>query len=312
MKSNQSRFLTIAQTVACLLMTTLVSVAAAQSAATTNFPVARMGPITLGQADIRRLLRAMSDADRAIILTNHAAAETWLRQRMTGEAVLREARVKGWADKPEVKAKVDEAVREITGRIVSAAYLESVAKIPDDYPSEAETQAAYDQGKADFNVPALYHVAQIFLKAPASDPSAIAAVRDKAKALATQARAGDFAAIARANTEDKRSAENGGDVGILPLTSLLPDLQAVVAKMKKGQVSDPIQTESGFHIVKLLDSQAPRTAQYSEIKTRLQALMRQARQQQVAQTYLATLAPPANITIDNSTLDDVLKQVRQQ
>jgi peptidylprolyl isomerase len=291
------------------LLASLIGVAVAQTpaaGAASGQVVVRMGTTTLGPADIQRLYKELPETDRAKIQGNHAAAEAWLRQRLTREAVLREARAKGWADKPEIKARVTVAAREITESIISSSYLESVSQIPADYPSEAETKAAYDQAQVSFRLPTLYHVSQIFLKAPPNDKAAIETARDKAKKLAIQARQGDFAAVARANSEDAGSAQRGGDVGTLPLVSLLPELQESVSKMKKGQVSDPLQSAAGFHIVKLIDTKPPRTASYEEVKLRLQGLLRQQRQQQVAQNYLATLAPAGSIVIDNAALDAAL------
>jgi peptidylprolyl isomerase len=312
MKSNAKFFMPVARVAAGVLLASLIGAVSAQTAGggSGGPVVATLGKVTLKQADVRRLIKDMSDADRNAILSNHTTAETWVRQRITGEAVVAEARSKGWADKPEVKAKIDEAVREITVRIISTAYLESLAQIPSDYPSEAETQAAYDQAKGGFNLPMLYHVSQIFLAAPSNDTAAVAAARAKAKKIIAQARDGDFAAIARANSDEKNSAARGGDVGVLPLANLLPELQDTVAKMKKGQVSDPIQTGSGFQIVKLIDTQAPRTATYEEIKPRLQAILRQQRQQQVVQTYLNNLAPASSITVDGAALDAALAKAK--
>jgi parvulin-like peptidyl-prolyl isomerase len=315
MKLNAKLF-SPAHVVAGVLLVVAVGVAVAQTPATANAAasgaanggsvVAKLGTITLGTAEVQRLYKDLPDGDRAAVQSNRTAAENWLRGRLTAEALLREARSKGWADKPEIKARVADAMREITARIVNTAYLESVSQIPADYPSEAETKAAYDQAKGNFNLPAIYHVAQIFVKAPSNDKAAVTAGREKAKKLAKQAKQGDFAAIARANSEDPKSAERGGDVGSLPLASLLPEMQDTVAKMKKDQVSEPMQAASGFHIVKVLDIQPPRAATYGEVKQRLQALLRQQRQQQAAQTYLASLAPAGSITIDNAALDAAL------
>jgi parvulin-like peptidyl-prolyl isomerase len=312
MKLN-AKLLLPAQVVAGVLLVVVMGVAVAQTPAAGTAPaigagsvVAKLGTLTLGTAEVQRLYKDLPEGDRAAVLSNRTAAENWLRGRLTAEALLREARSKGWADKPEVKARIADAMREITARIINTAYLESVTQIPVDYPSEAETQAAYDQAKGNFNLPAIYHVAQIFVKAPSNDKAAVAAGREKAKKLAKQAKQGDFAAIARASSEDPKSAARGGDVGSLPLASLLPEMQDTVAKMKKDQVSEPMQASSGFHIVKVLDIQPPRAATYGEVKLRLQALLRQQRQQHAAQTYLTTLAPAGSITIDNAALDAAL------
>lgn len=222
--------------------------------------------------------------------------------------MLREARSKGWGDRPEIKARVDAAVKDVTARIITTAYLESVAQVPADYPSDAEVNAAYEQAKASFNLPATYRVAQIYLPVAPNDAADAKKVAEKAKKLAVQARAGDFAALAKAESQDKRSAEQGGEVGTLALADMLPEVRDTVAKLKVGQVSDPVQAAAGVHIVKLLDQQPARTATLEEMTPRLKQALRQQRQQQMLQDYLAKLAPADRVNIDTAALDAVLQK----
>lgn len=271
--------------------------------------VARLGAVTVGQTEIERLLQSMPPAERAAVKTNRASIEAWLRQRLASEALLREAQSKGWADRPEIRARIDAAMREYTARLVSTTYLESVAQVPAAYPSDAEVAAAYEQGKASFGLPAAYRVAQIYLSAPAGDAAAVAKVRDEAQKLVVQARQGDFAALARSHSQDSRSAARGGEVGTLPLAQMLPEVRETVAQLKAGQVSEAVQSGSGFHVLKLLETQPARTATLEEMKPQLQAALRQQRQQQLAQAYLAGLAPAGSLSIDSAALDAALQKV---
>ncbi|MFC7286808.1 peptidylprolyl isomerase [Herminiimonas glaciei] len=307
MKSNINKALPGVRTAIGVLLASVMGMSAAQSAAPDKV-VASAGSVTIGQNEITRLLQGMPEAERAAIKNNRAGVENWLRQRVTSEALLREAQSKGWAERPEVKSKVDAAVREVTARIVSTSYLESVAQVPAAYPSDAEVKAAYEQGKANFNLPATYRVAQIYLASTGTDAAATTKLRDEAKKLATQARGGDFAALARSRSQDPRSAERGGEVGMLPLEQMLPEVRDAVAKLKVGQVSEPVQSPSGFHIVKLLETQPARTATLEEIKPRLQTALRDQRQQQLIQAHMAGLVPAGSLKIDSAALDAALQK----
>lgn len=291
-----------------VLLVSSVGMASAQAPAPGNTVVARLGEVTVGQDEVEKLLQALPEAERAAVKADRATLDGWLRQRLLSEAVLRDARAKGWADRPDVKAKIDAATREISARIVSTSYLESVSQVPTGFPSDAEIKTAYEQGKTGFNLPAAYRVAQIFLATPDRDAAAVAKVREEAGKLARQARAGDFAAVARASSQDRRSAERGGEVDTLPLARVLPELRDTVAKLKPGQVSEPVQAEAGFHVVKLLDVQPARTATLDEVKPQLQAALRQQRQQQLVQAYLAQVAPATNLSIDAAALDAAIKK----
>lgn len=307
MKSKMNKVFPGARTAMGVLLASVMGMSVAQSAAPDKV-VASAGSVSIGQNEITRLLQGMPEAERTAIKNNRAGVENWLRQRVASESLLREAQSKGWADRPEVKAKVDAAVREVTARIVSTAYLESVAQVPATYPSDAEVKAAYEQGKANFNLPATYRVAQIYLASNGGDAAATTKLREEAKKLASQARGGDFAALARSRSQDPRSAERGGEVGMLPLEQMLPEVREAVAKLKVGQVSEPVQSPSGFHIVKLLETQPARTATLEEIKPRLQTALRDQRQQQLIQAHMAGLVPAGSLKIDSAALDAALQK----
>jgi len=294
--------------IALTALATLSGAALAQSTGPDKV-VASLGPVTVGQTEVERMLQAMPPADRAAVKGDRAGLENWLRQRVTSEAVLKEAQSKGWADRPEIKARVEAAVKDATARIVAATYLESVTQVPADYPAVSEIKAAYEQGKANFSLPASYRVAQIYLPLPANDAAAAKKLTEKAKKLSVQARSGDFAALAKAESQDQRSAARGGEVGTLALADMVPEVREAVSKLKPGQVSEPVQAPTGIHIIKLLDSQAARTATLEEMTPRLQAALRQQRQQQLMQAYVSGLAPADRLNIDTAALDAALQKV---
>lgn len=293
--------------VAGIVLASLVGMTSLQALAADKV-VASLGAVNVPDSDVQKMLDAMPPAERAAAKGNRPGVENWLRQRVVSEAVLREARSKGWADRPEIKARVEAAIKDVSARIITTAYLESVAQVPVDFPSDADMAAAYEQSKSSFNLPATYRLAQIYLPVTPGDAAEGKKVAERAKKLATQARAGDFAAVARAESQDKTSAERGGEVGTLALTDMLPEVRESVARLKVGQVSEPVQAAAGIHIVKLLDAQPARTATLDEMKPRLKVALRQQRQQQLLQEYIARLAPADRVNIDTAALDAALQK----
>lgn len=96
-------------------------------------------------------------------------------------------------------------------------------------------------------------------------------------------------------------------MGTLALADMLPEIRSAISGMKVGQVSEPIQAASGWHIVKLLDQQPARNATLEEMTPRLKLALRQQRQQQLVREYLAAQAPADQVKIDGAVLDTVLK-----
>ncbi|MDA7414993.1 peptidylprolyl isomerase [Xenophilus arseniciresistens] len=295
-----------------LLLAWMVGSAAAQAPApAAGGPViARMGAIGIQQSEVDLLLQNLAPAEREQLKGNRAGLENWLRQRVASEALLREAQQKRWAERPEVKARVDAAVREVTARLVGGSYLDSVSQVPAGYPSAAELQAAYERARPGLELPVRYRVAQIYLATqPGADAAAVAAVRAQAQQLAAQARSADFAALAREKSQEPRSAAQGGEVGALPLAQMLPEIRESVTRLQPGQVSEALQSPTGFHVVKLLETLPARTATLQEVQPRLQAALREQRRQQLVAEHMNKLAPAASVNIDSAALDAALTRI---
>jgi peptidyl-prolyl cis-trans isomerase SurA len=81
-----------------------------------------------------------------------------------------------------------------------------------------------------------------------------AAVRQKALGIRDQiARGDDFATVARAVSEDTVSASDGGDLGWLSPGDTVPEFEQVIAELPLGELSEPIKSRFGWHLVEVLE-----------------------------------------------------------
>lgn len=92
-------------------------------------------------------------------------------------------------------------------------------------------------------------------------------VPDKAAADSVHARlvaGGDFAAIAKAESKDPGSGATGGDLGCVGSGQFVPEFEAAMGKLAPGQISDPVQTQFGFHVIKVTDRKVQPVAAVSD------------------------------------------------
>ncbi|MGS0545634.1 peptidylprolyl isomerase [Pseudomonas sp. Y5-11] len=265
--------------------------------------VARLGNQQVTPQELQALLATLPPASAEQLRGNREALERWIRTRLAEKAVLEQADAQGWAQRPDVVRQT----RAASEQIVFRDYLRSVSTVPADYPSAAELQQAYDAGKANWMTPPLYRVSQIFLAVP--DAQSLDAVRKQAAELSKKAQGtpGDFAALATQYSQDRLTAERGGDSGLQPLQQLVPEVRGVVAKLKVGAVSDPVQSAAGFHVIKLTEQQPARTATLDELRDQLTQALRAQRQEQIAQAYLDGMLNTATLSIDGAELNKVLE-----
>jgi peptidyl-prolyl cis-trans isomerase C len=93
---------------------------------------------------------------------------------------------------------------------------------------------------------------------------------DEAKAIAADLKKGaDFAALAKEKSKDPGAA-NGGDLGFFTKDQMVPEFAEVAFKLDKGQVSDPIHTQFGWHIIKVEDKRTKPTPTFDQVKGQLQ------------------------------------------
>ena len=268
--------------------------------------IATLGAVRVDRDELLRQLQALPPQARQQLQDNRAGLEQWLRARLAEKALIEQARAQGWQDQPEIRR----AVQAAEERIVMQSYLESVSRAPDGYPTNADLQAAYERAKPQLAVPAQYHVSQIFLPAPLGDADAVAAARKQAQDLVRRAQApkADFAALAQTNSRDETTRAQGGDIGFVPLAQLTPEMRPVVQQMKAGDVSAPVQSAAGFHILKLTALQPAGVTPFDQVSQQLRVALRSQRQELAARAYMEGLLNAGTVSIDGAALNAAFEQ----
>src|SRR5277367_1242797 len=118
-------------------------------------------------------------------------------------------------------------------------------------PNE-EVKAYYTSHPDEFTRPEQVQLSEIFLSTDGKSPEEIESVQKKAEDLLARVKKGDdFNEIAKRYSEGSTAKDQGGDLGVFKRGVLSPQLNDVVFKMEKGQITDVIQTKTGFEILKV-------------------------------------------------------------
>jgi peptidyl-prolyl cis-trans isomerase C len=93
---------------------------------------------------------------------------------------------------------------------------------------------------------------------------------DEAKAILAQLKGGaDFATLAKEKSKDPGAAE-GGDLGYFTKEQMVPEFAEVAFKLGKGQLSDPVKTQFGWHIIKVEDKRIRPTPTFEQVKPQIE------------------------------------------
>ena len=115
--------------------------------------------------------------------------------------------------------------------------------------------------------------------------------------LKTVKAGGDFATLARANSTDPGSAQNGGDLGFFPKGQMTPAFEEAAFKLKPGTTSALVETPFGFHIIKVLERRAPRTAPFAEVSGQIKDFLTQGQREQKLEQFVEQVKAKGKIEI---------------
>ncbi len=115
---------------------------------------------------------------------------------------------------------------------------------------------------------------------------------EEAKAVLAEIKKGtDFAELAKQKSKDPGAAAEGGDLGYFTKDQMVPEFAAVAFKLDKGQVSDPVKTQFGWHIIKVEDKRKKPVPEYDKVKDQIETYV----QRKAQAEYIGKLRETAKI-----------------
>jgi peptidyl-prolyl cis-trans isomerase D len=141
---------------------------------------------------------------------------------------------------------------------------------PDAAPSDEELRKRYESEKQRFVQPEQRLVSHILVNVPANaTPEQQKAALAKAEKIAAAANPGDFAKLAEQDSEDLGSKRQGGDLGWLEKGVTNPAFDTVLFALQKDQVSKPVLSPDGYHIIWLRDIRSGASKPFDEVREQL-------------------------------------------
>ena len=145
-------------------------------------------------------------------------------------------------------------------------------------PADAELRRNYEQNKDQYRVAESVDVRHILLKTTDKAATEDAKMKAKADDLVKQLKAGaDFADLAKKNSEDPGSAQNGGEYKGVTRGQMVPEFEKAAFSQKPGEITAPVKTSIGYHVIQVEKHQDARLKPFEEVKDEMAAQIKKQR-----------------------------------
>ena len=197
-----------------------------------------------------------------------------LRGIASERLIYNEAVKAGYDKDPEVKKRLEQLQKQV----VMQAFMENKAK---DLITDDQLRAAYAEKVAASKGQEEVRARHILV-----------ATEEEAKKIAADVKkGGDFEKIAKDKSTDKGSGANGGELGWFTKDRMVPEFADIAFKLKKGEISAPVKTEFGWHIIKVEDRRPVQVASFDDMKESLKGELAN----KAVQTYVEGLLKKSDI-----------------
>jgi foldase protein PrsA len=158
--------------------------------------------------------------------------------------------------------------------------------------TDEECRQYFEQHSDEFLLPVRYRASHLFLAAPEGSPDEIVKAKQQAiTAFAARIAKGETVAqLAMLASEDEATKPNGGDLGYFAADRMPEEFMAEIENLRVGQISAPIRTHLGFHIVQLTDIKPSRAMTFDEARREIALQLRNEKRAAAVDRVAETLA----------------------
>lgn len=206
--------------------------------------VAKVGGEEITKGDLVKSLETLPPNQRMIYLSSPQRLKEYLDSYINQMVLYKEAEREGIDRREDIKESLERYRRRL---LIQALSQEAInQKI-----SEKDIENYYRQNPKDLEEIRISH---IFIKIDPAKGITKDKARAKADIVAKRAKSGErFENLVNEFSDDPVSKKRGGDIGYISRGRLSPEFENKIFSLKEGEISDPIETENGFHIIKVTE-----------------------------------------------------------
>lgn len=247
----------------------------------------QVGDAKITADDINTYLKSMNDMQRAMFAQNPEAKKNLVKQFEQMFLLGEKGRKDGMMDSADFKFQQRLAEEQIMANMIVKKEIMDGVKVSDE-----DAKKYYDEHQTEFKAEKLWahHIL----------------VKDKADADAIykqlKAAPGKFEAIAKAKSIDPGSKTNGGDLGEFERGRMVPQFEEAAFALKPGEISKPVQSQFGWHIIRL-DKREASSKSFEEVKEQIKNQMLGTKREEAFNKMIEGLKKEFPVKQDDAVID---------
>ncbi|MBI5676055.1 MAG: peptidylprolyl isomerase [Nitrospirae bacterium] len=216
--------------------------------------------------------------------------ERFLEELIKKELIYQDAKNKGLDKDKEILSQVEEFKKMTLLSFVLKKEIEEKVQVSDE-----EAKNYYDKNQDKFKKGEEISASHILVD-----------TEKEAKDILARLKKGEaFAKLAMALSKDKGSAVKGGDLGFFTRGRMLPEFEEAAFSLKPGEISAPLKTQFGYHIIKVTERKEGAMVPFEEAKETVKRQLLSEKQKSAFDAYIDALKKKSKITTESKALETV-------
>lgn len=226
----------------------------------------------------------------------------------TAKLIANAAREQGVADEPAVKINQEYAANRLLSQVLIRRY----GEVGDQPNFEPMAKELYLTDQARFSLPEKVRAEHILVAVNTEQDNVVAL--EKANELYAQAKnkSSDFAELARQYSDDPSAKNNSGDLGYFTRDAMVKQFSDAAFSMKKGQISKPVRSDFGYHIIRVLEREPATIKAFSEVKEELVEELRAKFQANRRREFVDSFQDRETVVINDAAFAEFVKEFQQK
>lgn len=284
--------LSICLVVVCLLAS---SMAWANKSAKNDKIVAKAGKQVLTTEALNQRVNSLPPEYQKMIRQNPQFKQNLIDRWVQISLLSQEARARKLDRDKAMAEKINELVNTVLAQEFVTKYVFDKIKVTD-----KEITNYYSEHKAEFEEPEMVKARHILVKVSSeAKPDDWGAAETRIREIKKRLDGGeDFATVAQASSEDPGSKDKGGELGFFPRGQMVPEFEKAAFALRTGEVSEPIKTAFGYHIIKAEDRKEAKTKAFDEVKEEVKNRLIETKQEEAMGRLFLELKNKYGVTIN--------------